>query len=266
MVAKFSSTKYYLLVLIFSMSLFASCVSSRKITYFENVQDSALIFSSAGLEPVIQKKDIVSIAVTSLSNQASVLFNMPNQPATPTQPSVNNSYQTAGYLVNEDGNIKFPMLGLIPAAGRTQKQLEDTITRLLIERKLLFDPIVTSRFLNFRITVLGEVNHPGVIYVPSEQISVLEALGEAGDLTIYGIRDNILLIRQVGGEKKLVRIDLTSSGLFQSPYYFLKSNDVLYVEANRAKIASSNLTEQRLPIVLSGLSLIIILLTNLFKL
>jgi polysaccharide export outer membrane protein len=266
MAVKFSTPKYYLLLLIFSMSLLASCVTSRKITYFENVKDSALISSSAGFAPVIQRKDIISVAVSSLSNQASILFNMPNQPATPTQSSINNSYQTAGYLVNDEGNIKFPMLGLITAAGRTQKQLEDTITNLLIERKLLFDPIVTSRFLNFRITVLGEVNHPGVIYVPSEQISVLEALGQAGDLTIYGIRDNILLIRQVGSEKKLVRIDLTSSGLFQSPYYFLKSNDVLYVEANRAKIASSNLTQQRLPIVLSGLSLIIILLTNLFKL
>jgi polysaccharide export outer membrane protein len=266
MVIKVFSRGYSLLTLIFSVSLLTSCVTSGKITYFENIKDSALVSSSAGLEAVIQKKDIISIAVSSLSNQASVLFNMPNQPATPTQPAVNNSYQTAGYLVNEDGNIKFPMLGLIAAAGRSQKQLEDTITTLLIEHKLLFDPIVTCRFLNFRITILGEVNHPGVIYVPSEQISVLEALGQAGDLTIYGIRDNVLLIRQIGVEKKLVRIDLTSSSLLQSPYYFLKSNDVLYVEANRAKIASSNLTEQRLPIVLSGLSLIIILLTNLFKL
>ena len=100
--------------------------------------------------------------------------------------------------MGDDGTIKFPILGNIQAAGLTQKQLENNITQQLIDKKLLFDPIVSSRFLNFRVTVLGEVNRPRVITVPSEQISIFEAIGQAGDLTIYGLRNNVMLIRQEG--------------------------------------------------------------------
>ncbi len=124
-------------------------------------------------------------------------------------------------------------MGILPAAGLTQKQLENNITQQFIDKKLLFDPIVSSRFLNFRVTVLGEVNRPGVITVPSEQISILEAIGQAGDLTIYGLRNNVMLIRQQGRDKIIKRLDLNSSKLLQSPYYFLKSNDVVYVEPGR---------------------------------
>ena len=142
----------------------------------------------------------------------------------------------------------------------------DIIFQLLIDKKLLFDPIVTARFLNFRVTVLGEVARPGIVYVPSEQISILEALGDAGDLTIYGVRSNVILIRQEGGEKLVKRLDLNSSDILKSPYFFLKSNDVIYVEPGKEKIASINRTQQLLPVILSGLSLIIIILTNVFKL
>lgn len=253
------------LLLIFWISLLTSCVDTRKIAYFNDVQDSTLIASKAGLEPVIQKKDILSITVSSLSNEATILFNTPNLPMTPTSPTTPGS-PTGGYLVSQDGDIKFPVLGNIPAAGLTQKQLENNITQLLIDKKLLFDPIVTSRFLNFRVTVLGEVARPGIVYVPSEQISILEAIGDAGDLTIYGHRDNIILIRQEGEEKLVKRLNLNSSKILQSPYYFLKSNDVIYVEPGKAKVESTSITQQRLPVILSGLSLIIILLTNVFKL
>ncbi len=250
---------------LFTLLVICSCTSTRKVTYFSDVQDSLRVISKAGLEPVIQKKDILSITVNSLSNEATVVFNMPNQPMTPNAASSPNMPQTAGYLVSDKGTIKFPILGDLQAAGLTQKQLESEITNQLIKKKLLFDPVVSIRFLNFRVTVLGEVNHPGVITVPSEQISVLEAIGQAGDLTIYGLRDNVILIRQEGTDKLITRLDLNSSRIFQSPYYYLKSNDVIYVEPAKDKIASTSLFQQRLPIILSGLSLIIILLTNVFK-
>jgi polysaccharide export outer membrane protein len=264
----FSKKKFPVLVLLAALSLifFSSCVDTKKVTYFNDVQDSARLVSPSTLEQIIQKKDILSIIVSSLSNEATVIFNAPNLPITPSASTSPNMPQTAGYLVNGDGYIKFPILGDIHAAGLTQKQLEDTITQLLVNKKLLYDPIVTSRFLNFRVTVLGEVNHPGVITVPSEQISILEAIGQAGDLTIYGLRDHVMLIRQVGQDKIIKRLDLNSSKLLQSPYYFLKSNDVVYVEPGVAKAASSSLVQQRLPVILSGLSLLIILLTNVFKL
>lgn len=250
---------------ILAAMLLASCASTKEIAYFNDIKDSAIIASKASLEPVIQKKDILSITVSSLSSEASVIFNTPNRPLTSNSTSNPNAPQTAGYLVGEDGNIKFAILGDLPAAGLTQKQLENNITRLLIDKKLLFDPIVSSRFLNFRVTVLGEVNHPGVITAPSEQISILEAIGQAGDLTIYGLRNNVMLIRQVGPNKVIKRLNLNSSKILESPYYFLKSNDVVYVQPGRAGITRTDLTRQYLPLIFSGISVLVVVLTRIVK-
>src|SRR5690242_14585433 len=132
--------------LLFVMLIATSCTSTRKVAYFSDVQDSLRIISKAGLEPVIQKKDILSITVNSLSNEATVVFNMPNQPMTPNAASSPNMPQTAGYLVSDEGTIRFPILGDLQAAGLTQKQLENEITNQLIKKKLLFDPVVSIRF------------------------------------------------------------------------------------------------------------------------
>jgi polysaccharide export outer membrane protein len=259
------SVTKYLFLSIFMITFFPSCLNTKKIAYFSDVKDSSLIASKGGLEPIIQKKDILSISVSSLSNEATIIFNTPNLPITPSAQVSNTAPQTAGYLVSQDGTIKFPILGDLPAAGLTQKQLENNITQLLTDKKLLFDPIVTARFLNFRVTVLGEVARPGVINVPSEQISILEAIGQAGDLTIYGLRDNVILIRQEGETKLVKRLNLNSSDVLQSPYYFLKSNDIVYVEPGKAKVAASDRTQQLLPIIFSGISVIVVLLTSLLK-
>jgi polysaccharide export outer membrane protein len=261
---KIQRTTIHLLFYFFLIAIISSCTSAKKIAYFNDVQDSTVIASKSGLEPVIQKKDILSISVSSLSNEATIIFNTPNLPITPNAANANMP-QTAGYLVSQDGNIKFPILGEIPAAGLTQKQLENNITKLLADRKLLFDPIVTARFLNFRVTVLGEVNRPGVVNVPSEQINILEAIGQAGDLTIFGLRDNIILIRQDGGNKIVKRLNLNSSSILQSPYFFLKSNDVIYVEPGKAKVSSTDQARQYLPIIFSGISVIVIVLNSLLK-
>jgi len=119
------------------------------------------------------------------------------------------------------------------------------------------------RQLNFKVSVLGEVAHPTVINVPSEKISLLEALGLAGDITIYGRKDNVLIIREENGVKKIKRLNLNDDELFTSQYYYLKSNDIVYVEANKDKVASTSRTTQVLPIVLSGLSLIAIIVQGL---
>lgn len=263
-ISNMHTSRISLFIIIFFASTMMSCVSSQKIAYFNDVHDSTVIASQGSLEPIIQKKDILSLSVSSLSNEANVVFNTPNLPI--TMNAGNNSLsQTAGYLVGQDGTIKFPLLGNLPAAGLTQKELENNITKLLVDKKLLFDPIVTARFLNFRVTVLGEVNNPGVINVPSEQISVLEAIGQAGDLTIYGLRDNVILIRQEGSNKIVRRLNFNSSKILQSPYFFLKSNDVLYIEPGKAKVASAAQARQVLPIVFSGLSLLVIILNALLK-
>lgn len=245
--------------------IFTSCIDSKTIAYFSDVPDSALVKSQAGLEPIIQKKDILSISVSSLNPEASVIFNEPNLPLTPNSNTNTSTPQTAGYLVNDDGYIKFPILGNVAAAGLTQKELSRYLTTQLSEKKLLSDPIVNIRFLNFRVSVLGEVAHPGVIYSPSEQISILEAIAAAGDLTIYGLRNNIILIRQEGDSKIMKRLSLNSKDLLSSPYFFLKSNDIIYVEPGKTKVAASDRALQLLPIIFSGISVTVLALSLLLK-
>lgn len=255
----YSSLNSRLFTIIFVIIIFlSSCADSRKIAYFNDVQDSALIASRAGIEPIIQNKDILSIAVSSYSPDAASLFNSPNETGAA-------SPQTAGYLVSQNGTIKFPLLGDLQAKGLTQKELENNIYKLLVDKKLLFDPIVTVRLLNFKVTVLGEVNQPGVVSAPNGQINILEAIGQAGDLTIFGLRDNVILIRQEDENKLVKRLNLNSSDLLKSPYFFLKSNDVIYVEPGKAKVASATQGRQILPIVLSTLSVVTVILTRFIK-
>jgi polysaccharide export outer membrane protein len=263
----------FLLVLCYLCILSVSCVNTKKIVYFNNVQDTTLKSTDVNIESVIQKNDLLNISVSSLNPEASLVFNLPNQAASVSSLSVatnpngmsgsggGNLQQPMGYLVSTEGTIKFPVLGTIQAAGLTKKQLEQSITNSLTEKKLLTDPIVNVRFLNFRVTVLGEVARPTTINVGNEKISILEALGLAGDLTIYGKRDNVLLIREDGANKIIHRIDLNSEKILNSPYYYLKTNDVVYVEPNKTKVASTSRTQQLLPIILSGLSFIAIIVT-----
>jgi polysaccharide export outer membrane protein len=204
---------------------------------------------------LINANDILSIQVSSLNPQATEIFNS----NTTTTITGTNIQQTTGYLVDGEGNIQFPVLGKVKAAGMSKNQFTEELRKQLADKKLLLDPVVAVRFLNFRITVLGEVAHPMVVPVPNEKISILEAIGMAGDLTIYGKRENVLLIREEAGQKTMTRINLTSRGLFSSPFYYLKNGDVVYVEPNQAKVSSASNVRQVLPIVLSGLSFLAII-------
>lgn len=253
--------------------LLTSCYNSRKAVYFNNIQDTTLSNTLASVEPVIQPNDLLNISVTSLNPEASMVFNTPNitMPVTATSSGTTPSTggygtpQLMGYLVNSDGSIKFPVLGSVKAAGLTKRQLENLLTDTLTNRKLLVDPIVTARFLNFRVTVLGEVARPTTLNVANERISILEALGLAGDLTIYAKRDNVLLIREEGDKKIIKRIDLNSNDILLSPYYYLKTNDIVYVEPRKDKIAATSRTQQLLPIILSAASLIAVVTLHYVK-
>jgi len=232
---------------------FFSCIDMKKITYFNDLHDSELKSPEAAV-PLIHKNDILSISVSSLNPDASAIFNAPNLHPTASSTAIGATSQLVGYLVNENGNIQFPVLGNVEAVGLSLKQLSDNITKTLSDKKLLVDPIISIRFLNFRVTVLGEVEHPGVIPAPNEKISILEALGLAGDLTIYGRRDNVLLIREEDSVKIIKHIDLNSPEILTSPFYYLKSNDVVYVEPNKNKVRSVSNSRQMLPVLFSALS------------
>lgn len=259
--------KYLVLFCLISGSLFlaSSCVETKKVVYFNNIADTTIRPAMADLEPIIQRSDLLSIYVSSLNPEATLVFNTPNMPAPTSTSSTSSTSASIGYLVSQEGNIQFPVLGNIPAAGLTKKQLTQYIAKSLLDKKLLVDPIVTVSFLNYRVTVLGEVAHPTVITVANEKISLLEALGLAGDLTIYGRRDNVLLIREENGQKTIRRINLNTEQLFTSQYYYLKTNDVVYVEPNKSKVANSGRGQQLLPIVFSALSLVTIIVSYLIQ-
>ncbi len=237
-----------------------SCISTKSAVYFNDVQDATFLPEGGEKENLIQKNDILSISITSDNAEATAIFNTTNNFVINSTTASGSNVESSGYLVNTDGNIELPILGNIKAAGITKKQLKDNITQLILDKKLLIGPIVNVRQLNFEVTVLGEVGHPTVITVPSEKISLIKALGLAGDITIYGKKDNVMLIRETNGKRSVTRIDLNSRNFFTSPYYYLQPNDVIYVEPNKNKVASVSRGTQLIPAILSGLSVIVIVL------
>jgi len=241
--------------------LLTSCLDTRKAIYFNGVNDGLLTEEIPVPESVITKNDLLSISVTSLNEEATEIFNNPNT----TVGTNGNPGNVSGYFVNSEGNIQFPLLGNIKVDGLTKSQVKALITNKLIEGKYLKGPIVSIRLLNFKVTVLGEVRNPTVIPVPNERISLLEAIGLAGDLTIYAKRDNVLIIREESGKKVIKRLNLNSNELLNSPYYYLKSDDVVYVEPNKAKVASAGRSVQWLPAVFAAMSLAVVVVDRLVR-
>ena len=255
---------YHYLFLLLLINVLSSCSSTKQATYFSNASDTTILTRLDDAETLIQKNDMLSVYISSLNPEASAVFNAPNSQATTTS-TTTGSASAGGYLVNTDGNIQIPILGNIKAAGLTKKQLKADITNSIIDKKLLIDPIVTIRHLNYEVTVIGEVSRPTVINVPNEKISLLKALGIAGDITVFGKKDNVMLIREVEGKRRVKRIDLNSNNFLSSPYYYLQPNDIIYVEANKYKVTNANRNQQLLPTILSGLSIIALVITTLFR-
>ncbi|WP_299761824.1 polysaccharide biosynthesis/export family protein [uncultured Pontibacter sp.] len=243
----------------------SACSSTKEAVYFSSVTETEYGSSVESLEPTIQKNDLLSISVSSLNPDASEIFNAFSTSNVRSVTASNTVAPATGYLVDQDGYIQFPMLGKIRAAGMSKKALKDEIEEELLKRKLLLSPIVDIRYLNYKVSILGEVARPSVLTVPNEKLTLLEALGLAGDLTIYASRTNVLLIREEEGMKKLIRLDLTTDEIFTSPYYYLKSNDIIYVEPNKTKIASASAVRQWLPLVLSSMTLIVVSIDRLTR-
>lgn len=234
-----------ILTLVLFIGLLSSCVNTRNAVYLDNIGDTRIPITLDDLEPVIQKNDLLSITVSSPNPTATQIFNIPNV----------TGNEATGYLVSQDGFIDFPMLGKVKAAGITKKQLKEDISSSITKSQLLTDPVVSIRYLNYKVTVLGEVAKPTVINVTSEKVSLLEALGFAGDMTVYAKRNNVMVIREEGGQRIVKRINLNSKELFTSPYYYLKSNDIVYVEPNKARVASASTSRIWLPTVMSAMAL-----------
>ena len=220
---------------------------------------------------IIQPKDILSITVSSRDPNLAISFNKPmvSYQAGSTSASSSYSQRILGYLVDIDGKIDFPILGPLKVKGLTREELSDMIKQQLITKDLLKDPIVTTEIMNFKITVLGEVRSPGVFELRDDKITLLEALGRAGDLTIYGRRDNVLVTREENGEIIYFHVDLRSSNLTQSPAFYLRQNDVIYVSPNKTQTARTEINENKSMSILlslaSFLMSLIVIISNISK-
>jgi polysaccharide export outer membrane protein len=243
--------------------LLSSCGNTKEVLYLNGITDTEINNAVDNLDPVIQKNDLLSITVTSPNATASQPFN--TTVTVSTQALGYTSTQATGYLVDQDGFIDMPMLGHIKAAGLTKKQLKESIIKSIVDNKYLIYPVVSVRYLNFKVTVLGEVARPMVINVPDEKINILEALGFAGDMTVYAKRNNVVLIREEKGKRIVRRLDLNSAKLLSSPFYYLRSNDIIYIEPNNAKVSAASNTRNWLPAILSGLSLTAVIVDRLTR-
>lgn len=230
-------------------TLLASCGSKKDVVYFQDSKDFETIVDQNIFIPKFKVDDLISVFVSTLNPEASAPFNLFRGSQTDGMRP-----EQVDYLVDKDGTIDFPVIGKIKVAGLSSDEL-----RILLTEKLsgyLIDPIINIRLKNFTVTVLGQVNKPGTYYVDGEQITILEAIGLAGDLDIKGLRSNVLVIRDFNGTKVYHKIDLTTKEAMKSPVYYLTQNDVIYVEPNKSGVTSSKL-DSRASILVSIASIVI---------
>lgn len=246
------SGSYIFTLSFFCTFLLASCGSSKKIVYLQDIDNAQLTLPGVSREAIIRPNDNLYITVSYPTKPEAVLmFNMPKDNAV----NVNmQALSIMGYLVDTEGHINFPGLGKVHLAGLTKNAAIDTLQKRISQ--YVVNTTINIRFLNYKITVLGEVNRPGTYAVDNEKITILEALGQAGDLTIYGKRKNVLVYRETGGEPRFHRVDLTSSKLFESECFYLQQNDLIYVQPNKARMGNS-VYNQNLSVGMSLLSILV---------
>ena len=230
-------------LLCFALGLLCSCGSTKNIPYFKNSDRVDLSQSEFLYDARIMPKDILTITVNTSNPEAAAPFNLTIPSTYSPQGAVNWTSQTLQtYLVDNQGFIDYPVLGRIDVGGLTksacEKMIRDKIKPYLNENE---NPVVTVRMSNYKISVLGEVASPGMFTVSNEKINILEALAQAGDLTIYGVRDRVKLFREnERGRKEIHIINLNDANLISSPYYYLQQNDIVYVEPNKVKAKNSS--------------------------
>ena len=223
-----------------------SCASSKKVVYLQDVVPLKQQDIEQKYEVYVHNDDLLAIMVNSKNPELALPFNMPMVTYQLGSGSTNSgSQRVLGYLVDGNGDIDFPILGKLHVAGLTRMQLTEMIKQRLIDEDLIKDPIVTVQFLNYKVSVMGEVNRPGSFNISGDRITLLEALSMAGDLTIYGRRDRVAVIREKDGKRTILMHDLRSSDIFNSPCYYLQQNDIVYVEPNKAKAGQSEINQNK---------------------
>ncbi|MDD2595616.1 MAG: polysaccharide biosynthesis/export family protein [Bacteroidales bacterium] len=251
----------HLVYLVFCTALF-SCTSPKEILYFQDIDQFNAQKIEAEYEPVIMNDDKLQIIISGPDKSVVTPYNFT------LSDNITGGYAAQSvvpYLVDSDGCIDMPGLGRLKVAGMRRVDLVDFITSMLKEKGLVKDPVVSVSFLNYRITVLGEVRNPGTYVMPSERTTVLQALGMAGDLLITAQREEIILIRDIDGRQSHIKIDLKKSDLLNSPYFYMHQNDVLYVPQSTTRIAQGTAAFSIWSTVLSSITTIIAVISLILK-
>lgn len=230
---------------ILMLFLLASCQSYKKVPYLQDVNVVNKVVQQEGLyDAKIMPKDLLTIVVSCTSPELAAPFNL--TVASPTNLATTNLMTTTQpilqpYLVDNEGKISFPVLGELKLGGLTKREAEQLVKERL-KPYIKEDPIVTVRMVNYKISVIGEVTRPGTFTISNEKVNLLEALAMAGDMTVYGLRDNVKLIREdVNGKQQIISLDLNKAETILSPYYWLQQNDIIYVTPNKAKARNSDI-------------------------
>jgi polysaccharide export outer membrane protein len=263
---QFDKCRIYIAALVLIAVSFVSCTAPKKVVYFYNLKDSTkgnLGNAQQIFENPIQKNDQLWITVGGSNLTDLLVVNSATGVPAGSAGAVQALGTTStGFLVEADGTVKLPYLGKIKAEGLTRLQLEAFLTEKF--REYTKDPVVNVRFLNYYYSVLGEVAKPGRFNMPTERITILEALGMAGDISEMGKRENVLVIREVNGHRDFARVNLLSKDLFTSPYFYIKTNDVIYIEPVSTRFITRSGVPQYISIVAVSVSLLITII-NLTK-
>ncbi len=223
------------LVFVLCLGVF-SCASKKDVIYFQDASEMNLANIEKEFQPIIEVNDILHITLTSLNEETLLPF-IRIKEAQQGDNALSSNPGLSGYLVNVDGNISFPVIGTIKVEGFTRQYIEDFLKKEL--KKYIEDIVVDVRIMNFKVTVIGEVKNPGVFQIVDERVTLLEALALAGDLTEYANRHAITIIREENDIQKVTKIDLTTADIYNSPYYFLKQNDLVYVEPSKKGVVKT---------------------------
>lgn len=246
-------TKSFLTLVIITTFL-VGCKTKKNLIYFQNESKQTTIQE---YQTILEPDDFVSIIVTAENTEQAIQFNLPPQAFNegPNIGYTNGNSSKLGYLIDKEGYINFPVIGKIKI-GSLEKS--DAVTHIQSKiAEYINNPIVHLQIENFKITVLGEVGNPGTFRIPNDRVTLLEALGLAGDLNLTGVRKNVLVIREVNSQKKEFRVDLTSKEFFNSPVYYLKQNDVVYVEPNMSARSQSTFIRNNSSVFVSIISVIV---------
>lgn len=256
-----------LLLIIFISFLNFSC-SKRNLVYFSDIGPDTIYSTTIDslVEPRIQEDDLLSITVTSLNAESNMLFNAGVlMPSGESGNTVISTPINQNYLVDKNGFINYPVIGQINLKDLTKLEAVNKMAILLDE--YVQNPIINIRLMNFKVTVIGEVQNPSTFVIPTEKVTILEALGLAGDMTAFGRRENVMIIREKGGVRSTTRLNLNGKNVLASPFYYLQQNDVIYVEPYKTKAIQSDTNPLTIAIItglISLATLIIFQIENLF--